>query len=429
MHVRNHRQDKTNAEEKNSGAEQRRTPAPPKKKKPFGKFPTITTISLILNLNLARQPSPTPQKPKRRKNGTRNNDKTVPTPPSSPRPQNPANTPPRKTKTSADPNNLTWARNTTTFGQKILRSQGWTPGHVLGPTDSSHAEFHSHASKTHLKAALRLDETAGLGLDVGIGGRIGRLVDPVSIQGGALEDVFARLNGRSAAEVQKVEEKIVKREELGIRVVGVRRYGAMRFVRGGLLVGDQLKEGDEAEVKDEVGVKMEVKDEDVKMEDIKTEDEPTTKKSKKRKEQADAREQDEHTLKKRRKEEKRAAKEAKKTRAVSSSSEDDDTDTTKKHKKSSKPSPNDAQMTDTKKSTKKNKNQPENTDSTDNTSPSPEQEDQDTKKAEKEQRRKERQEKRLRKAAKLEKRARLENGEGTKKTKVKDRSKSSHKDS
>ncbi|RAL62538.1 hypothetical protein DID88_005103 [Monilinia fructigena] len=49
--------------------------------------------------------------------------------------------PKNKIKLSHDPNNTRWSGNTDSFGHRMMKSQGWTPGEYLGAKDAAHAEF------------------------------------------------------------------------------------------------------------------------------------------------------------------------------------------------------------------------------------------------------------------------------------------------
>ncbi|KAJ2971657.1 hypothetical protein NQ176_g7578 [Zarea fungicola] len=144
-----------------------------------------------------------------------------------------------RNKISNDPNNTKWTRDITTFGQKILRSQGWQPGQFLGAQDAPHAELHSAASASYIRVVLK-DDMKGLGFNKAKEDEVTGL--------DVFSDVLSRLNGKSEAAVEEDQ-----RARLSIktnRYVEM-RWGPMRFVRGGLLVGDKLKREDGAEESDE----------------------------------------------------------------------------------------------------------------------------------------------------------------------------------
>ncbi|CAJ2500970.1 Uu.00g038230.m01.CDS01 [Anthostomella pinea] len=134
-------------------------------------------------------------------------------------------------KLEFDPNNTKWSRDETTFGQKILRAQGWEPGKFLGAQDSSHSHLHSAASSAPIKINLK-DDNLGLGAKP----RQKQSDECTGLNGFA--DLLGRLNGKSDAVIQK-EQQV--RSEIKTSLFVERRYGAMRFVSGGLLVGDQMK--------------------------------------------------------------------------------------------------------------------------------------------------------------------------------------------
>jgi Pin2-interacting protein X1 len=150
----------------------------------------------------------------------------------------------KRKRIADDPNNTRWARNETSFGQRILRSQGWQPGSTLGAVDAAHAEFFTEGSASHIRARIRED-----GVGIGFGGR-----DPAT-EGrhpgmDILEEVLARLNGKSQAtiEADKKQRDADKRRDLVAR-----KYGIIKFVSGGLLVGDEVKKDADEEETDKGG--------------------------------------------------------------------------------------------------------------------------------------------------------------------------------
>ncbi|OAA82519.1 G-patch RNA maturation protein [Akanthomyces lecanii RCEF 1005] len=133
-------------------------------------------------------------------------------------------------KISNDPNNTKWTRDTTTFGQKILRAQGWQPGQFLGAQDAPHAELHSAASASYIRVVLK-DDMKGLGFNKAKEDEVTGL--------DVFSDLLSRLNGKSEAAVQEdVNARLAVKTNRYVEM----RWGPMRFVRGGLLVGDKLKE-------------------------------------------------------------------------------------------------------------------------------------------------------------------------------------------
>ncbi|KAI3390891.1 hypothetical protein diail_8452, partial [Diaporthe ilicicola] len=135
-----------------------------------------------------------------------------------------------KKKWAKDPNNTAWSRNTDTFGQKILRSQGWAPGQYLGAENASHSEYYSAANATHIRAVLK-DDSLGLGAKRNQGDECTGL--------DALQDLLSRLNGKSD---ESLGEEKKKREDLKINKYLHRKLGTVTFVYGGLLVGDKVQE-------------------------------------------------------------------------------------------------------------------------------------------------------------------------------------------
>ncbi|KAI1366756.1 hypothetical protein F5Y08DRAFT_118237 [Xylaria arbuscula] len=132
-------------------------------------------------------------------------------------------------KLDYDPNNTRWTRDETTFGQKILRSQGWEPGKYLGAQDSAHAQLHSAASLAPIKINLK-DDTLGLGAKI----RQKQSDECTGLD--VFKDLLGRLNGKSE---EALEQQRQVRSEIKTNLFVERRYGPMRFVSGGFLVGDQ----------------------------------------------------------------------------------------------------------------------------------------------------------------------------------------------
>ncbi|RYP25498.1 hypothetical protein DL767_008361 [Monosporascus sp. MG133] len=139
--------------------------------------------------------------------------------------------PKNRRKLAHDPNNTKWSRNETTFGHRILRAQGWEPGNVLGAKDAGHAGLHSAASSAPIKVVLK-DDTLGLGAKV----RQKQSTECTGLDG--FKDLLGRLNGKSDDTIEQ-ERKL--RSDIKTSLYVERRYGPMRFVGGGLLVGDQMQ--------------------------------------------------------------------------------------------------------------------------------------------------------------------------------------------
>ncbi|TLS25658.1 hypothetical protein PpBr36_07618 [Pyricularia pennisetigena] len=144
--------------------------------------------------------------------------------------------PKNKRKLGNDPNNTKWSRNTENFGHRMLRSQGWEPGQYLGPQDASHAVYHTAASASHIKVALKED-------NLGLGAKMNRGDECTGLN--AFKEMLARLNGKSEAAIEKDKKA---REAHAMNVYVERKFGTMRFVSGGFLVGDVIREKNEAEV-------------------------------------------------------------------------------------------------------------------------------------------------------------------------------------
>lgn len=174
-----------------------------------------------------------------------------------------------------DPNNTKWSRDETTFGQKILRSHGWEPGQFLGAQDSAHADLHSAASAAPIRITLK-DDTLGLGAKV----RQKQSDECTGLD--VFKDLLGRLNGKSDDTIKKEQ---TLRSELKTSTYVERKFGLMRFVKGGLLVGDQmtdlLKKEEPVAVKEDP-VKEESKDE-LSLRQVPVQEDDATSKTKKEK--------------------------------------------------------------------------------------------------------------------------------------------------
>ncbi|KAF3175113.1 telomerase inhibitor [Orbilia oligospora] len=141
--------------------------------------------------------------------------------------------PSKKRKISHDPNNTKWTRSTG-FGHKMLLSQGWSPGTILGPDPNS--PHHTIASQVGIKVMLK-DDNLGLGCK-------GNQEDTCTGLGD-LQSLLGRLNGKTDESVRSEEDT---RRKMWIEG----RYG-MRFVKGETLestwVTKELKKGVEEDGK------------------------------------------------------------------------------------------------------------------------------------------------------------------------------------
>lgn len=245
-------------------------------------------------------------------------------------------------KIDKDPNNTKWLRDESSFGQKILRAQGWEPGQYLGAKDAAQAEHYTAANASFVRVSLK-DDMLGLGFK--------QSKDEQVTGMNAFQDMLARLNGKTE-ELAKVKEAQVA---VQTTLYCDSKFGPMRFVRGGWLVGDTEQDSPAAKLKA--------------AEDAKTE-------SKKRKVEevsdSDSSSEDEKTRKKRRKEERKAAKKLKaKSGSNTPADKSDETSASEKDKKKKKSkSKKDSAATtedetDAKSKSKKSKKSKRDADSTD----------------------------------------------------------------
>lgn len=112
----------------------------------------------------------------------------------------------------------------------MLRSQGWEPGQYLGAKDAAHAEWHTEANSSHIRVVLK-DDTLGLGAKRNTGDECTGL--------NAFQNLLGRLNGKSEDVIEAEEQA---RMEVKRNLYVEQKIGVIRFVRGGWLVGDVVKE-------------------------------------------------------------------------------------------------------------------------------------------------------------------------------------------
>lgn len=111
-------------------------------------------------------------------------------------------------------------------------SQGWTPGEFLGPVHAPHTDYHTAANSTHIRV-LRRDDNLGLGAKC----KSDR--DGANSTGlNAFQNILGRLNGKDESQLAK-EQALMSTTQRSNFVD--RRWGKLRFISGGLLVGDELQ--------------------------------------------------------------------------------------------------------------------------------------------------------------------------------------------
>ena len=138
----------------------------------------------------------------------------------------------RRVKLSHDPNNTQWTRDTGGFGHKIMTAQGWQPGDILGAKNASHAEFHTAANTSHIRVFVK-DDNLGLGAKRGSG-----LAEGECTGLDVFQTLLGRLNGKDEDELIKEQKST---EDLKRAIYTERRWGSVRFVNGGFLVGDKIQ--------------------------------------------------------------------------------------------------------------------------------------------------------------------------------------------
>lgn len=114
-----------------------------------------------------------------------------------------------------------------------MTSQGWTPGEYLGAKDAAHAEFHTAANASHIRVVIK-DNNLGLGAKVGSGVGHGECTGLDVFQ-----NLLGRLNGKKESEIEKEQRG---RDDLKRAIYAERKWGSIRFVKGGVLVGDKIQD-------------------------------------------------------------------------------------------------------------------------------------------------------------------------------------------
>ncbi|KAH8602927.1 hypothetical protein B0O99DRAFT_647724 [Bisporella sp. PMI_857] len=141
--------------------------------------------------------------------------------------------PKNRIKISHDPNNTRWTGNKESFGHKIMAAQGWSEGQYLGAVNAPHAVHYTAANASHIRVAIK-DDNLGLGAKIGSGVGAGECTGL-----DAFKDLLGRLNGKEEEEIQQEQRK---REDLKRAIYSERKWGSVRFVKGGWLVGDKIQD-------------------------------------------------------------------------------------------------------------------------------------------------------------------------------------------
>ncbi|ATZ46070.1 Bcpxr1 [Botrytis cinerea B05.10] len=243
--------------------------------------------------------------------------------------------PKNKIKLSHDPNNTRWSGNTDSFGHRMMKSQGWTPGEYLGAKDAAHAEFHTEANASHIRVVIK-DNTLGLGAKIGSGVGHGECTGLDVFQ-----NLLGRLNGKEEAEIEKEQKG---REDLKRAIYAERKWGSIRFVKGGVLIGDKIQDlidGEKErlkalEIKEKAAESSSEESDSSSDEEEEKSPEPVAEKKKSSKRKREEQEDEEKTSSKKSKKEKKEKKEKKSKKRQSEDEDEKDKSESKKSKKSKK---------------------------------------------------------------------------------------------
>ena len=153
----------------------------------------------------------------------------------------------RRTKYSHDPNNTAWSRSSDGYGQRLLQSKGWTPGASLGARNKPYTRT---KDASYIRVSMK-DDNLGLGAKSGVNAPTTGL--------DAFQGLLGRLNGKQDDELEKEQRT---RDDLRRAVYTENRWGALRFVSGGFLVGDKIEEmaGDKAAARSPEAESMNTRD-------------------------------------------------------------------------------------------------------------------------------------------------------------------------
>lgn len=114
-----------------------------------------------------------------------------------------------------------------------MQAQGWQPGDFLGAKNANHAEHYTAANASHIRVAIK-DDNLGLGAKIGSGVGHGECTGL-----DAFKNLLGRLNGKDEDEIEKEQKS---REDLKRAIYTERKWGTIRFVPGGLLIGDKIQD-------------------------------------------------------------------------------------------------------------------------------------------------------------------------------------------
>lgn len=114
----------------------------------------------------------------------------------------------------------------------MMTAQGWTPGQYLGVQDAKQQEFHTAANASHIRVVIK-DDNLGLGAKIGSGVGHGECTGL-----DAFKNLLGRLNGKDEDEIEKEQKS---REDLKRAIYTEQRWGSIRFVQGGFLIGDKIQ--------------------------------------------------------------------------------------------------------------------------------------------------------------------------------------------
>lgn len=133
-------------------------------------------------------------------------------------------------------------------------SHGWAPGQFLGAADAPHAEHYTAANASHIRVTLK-DDNLGLGAKRGSGVGQGECTGLDVFQ-----NLLGRLNAKDDDELAALEKEQKSREDLKRAIYTEKKWGSVRFVKGGLLVGDKIEKLIEDEAERVKGLQLTEKD-------------------------------------------------------------------------------------------------------------------------------------------------------------------------
>ena len=102
----------------------------------------------------------------------------------------------------------------------------------MGAKNANHSSHYTAANSSHIRIAPKGD-------NLGLGAKKGRSDHDETFGLTLLQGIFGRINGKDEAQLKKEE---TAQRDIKLAIYNDRRWGGMRFVSGGFLVGDKIED-------------------------------------------------------------------------------------------------------------------------------------------------------------------------------------------